>query len=155
MTTTRIWHTEDFESLYWHDIHIYGFHFDSFIPEEGVTDLIFDIDYILKWESVNNELLFTVCRATLRFHKVFGMRFMLDYATPSAGMCPFSIDGIEREFLKHSTDFNSFHWSIKVNWPQGYIEFDSSGFTQTLIGMPVVQSSQSLSSKHRTAPNLP
>lgn len=149
MTTTRFWQTEDFDSLSWHDVHIHGFQLDSFIPDEGVADLIFDIDYILKWENVNNELLFTVCRATLRFHKIFGMKFMLDYATPTAGMCPFLIDGIERESLTYPTGFNSFHWSIKVNWPQGHIEFDSPGFIQTLIGTPIIQSTQSLSSEQR------
>ncbi|QLQ31486.1 MAG: hypothetical protein HZT40_07640 [Candidatus Thiothrix singaporensis] len=149
MTITRLWQTEDFDSLSWHDVHIHGFQLESFITNEGVADIIFDIDYILKWENTNNKLLFTVCRATLRFHKVFGMKFMLDYATPTASMCPFSINGIEREPLTYPTGFNSFHWSIKVNWPQGYIEFDSPGFTQTLIGTPIVQSTQSLSFEER------
>lgn len=149
MTITRLWHTEDFESLSWHDVHIHGFQLDSFTPDEGIADLIFDIDYILKCENINNALVFTVCRATLRFHKVFGMKFVLDYATPTAGMCPFSIDSIERYPLSYPIGFNLFHWSIKINWPQGHIEFDSPGFTQTLIGTPIVQSSQSLSSKQR------
>ncbi|QTR46304.1 hypothetical protein J9253_20425 [Thiothrix litoralis] len=149
MMSKKIWYTSDFESLSWHDVHIHGFKLDSFVPDQGVADLLFDIDYILKWENINNELLFTVCRATLRFHQIFGMRFMLDYATPTAGMCPFSIDGIERRPSKLSTDSESFQWSIKVNWPQGHIEFDSPGFTQTLVGTPIVQSSQSLSSEQR------
>ena len=150
MIDKKTWHTEDFDSLFWHDVNIHGFHLDSFVDDESIADLVFDIDYILKWDNVNNELSFTVCRATLRFHKISGMKFMLDYATPVMGMYPFSIDGIERVPLTHFTDHKYFHWFIKINSPEGYIEFDSPGFTQTLVGQPIVQSSQWLSSEQRS-----
>jgi hypothetical protein len=143
------WNTEDFESLCWHDVHVYGFRLDTFNPEEGSADLIFDIDYILKWDKNEREFQFTVCKAELKFHKTFGLKFMLDYVTPSAGMCPFSIHGIERKPLTFSGGYASFHWSIAVNWPHGSLEFDAPGFTQKLTGKPVVQSGQSLSPEQR------
>ncbi|GEM_PF-691367 len=149
MITKNCWHTEDFDSLFWHDVHIHGFSLDSFIYDEGAADLVLDIDYILNWENVNNKLLFTVCRATLRFHKIFDLRFMLDYVTPTMGMFPFSIDNIQRDLLPSPTGYEFFHWSIKINSPEGYIEFDSPGFKLTLIGSPIVQQSQWLSSEQR------
>ena len=149
MITKNCWHTEDFDSLSWHDVHIHGFHLDSFIYDEGVADLVFDIDYILKWENINNKFLFTLCRSSLRFYKIFNLRFMIDYATPTMGMYPFSIDGIKRDILTYPTGYESFHWSIKINSPQGYIEFDSPGFTQKLVGEPIIHPDQWLLPEQR------
>lgn len=143
------WHTEDFESLSWHDVHVHGLRLDTISRDEGTADLILDIDYILKWEKAANGFVFTVSRAELVFHCVFRLKFALDYATPTAGTSPFSIDGIKREPLNYSTGFTSFRWHIPINWPQGSIEFEAPSFTQTLLGKPVVQSGQSLSSEHR------
>lgn len=150
MTNLGPWHTEDFESLSWHDVHIHGFRLEAFDPNEGTADLVLDIDYILKWQKAGNEFLFTVCRAELRFHKVFGLKLDLDYATPTAGMCPCSIDGIYREPLEFLTGFRSFRWRIPINWPHGSLEFEAPGFTQTLVGKPVIQSAQSLSCEQRS-----
>lgn len=147
------WHTEDFDSLSWHDVHVHGFKFIDFDEDEGTTELILDIDYILKWKKVGNNFHFTVCRAELKFHKVFGLKFELDYKTPTAGMCPFSIDGIERKPLEFSTGYKSFSWSILINWPRGFVEFESPGFTQSLVGKPVIQEHQSLSSEQRENTN--
>jgi len=149
MTNLGPWNTEDFESLSWHDVHVHGFRLDGFKPDEGTANLVLDIDYILKWQETANEFLFTVCRAELKFHKTFGLKFMLDYATPTAGMYPFSIEGIHREPLEYPTGFRSFRWSIPINWPRGSIEFEAPGFTQTLVGEPIIQSGQSLSPEQR------
>lgn len=107
------------------------------------------IDYILRWEKSDGAFLFTVCQAVLRFHKVFNFKMSLDYASPTAGMCPFSIDGIEREPLQCQTGFKSYRWRIAINWPQGKLEFEAPDFTQTLIGSPSVQHSQSLPADER------
>jgi hypothetical protein len=138
------WHTDDFEKMSWHDVHVHGFRFDSFNGDNGSADLVLDIDYILKWEKSDQGFMFTVCRADLRFHDVFGLKFVLDYATPTAGMCPFSIDGIEREPLAFPTGHKSYRWRLPLNWPKGEIEFQAPGFTQTLTGTPHVQPNQSL-----------
>lgn len=99
------WRTEDFDALSWHDVHVHGFRLASFNDEEGSAELVLDIDYILKWENAGNQFKFTVCRASLIFHNTFGLKLNLDYATPTAGMCPFMIDGIRREPLESSAPF--------------------------------------------------
>ena len=79
----------------------------------------------------------------MTFHDVFRLKLELDYETPTAGMCPFSIDGISREPLVFGTGATSFRWRIPVNWPRGSLKFEAPTFTMTLIGEPVVQSGQS------------
>jgi len=145
------WHTEHFDLLSWHDLHVHGFRLESYNGDEGAADLVLDIDYILKWEKVEGQFLFTVCRGELKFHRAFRLKLELDYLTPTAGMCPFSIDGILREALSFPTGFKSFSWRIPINCPKGSIEFEAPGFTLTLIGEPVVQSTQWLSSESRAS----
>ena len=143
------WHTEDFDDLSWHDNHVHGFRLDNFSSEIGAADLILDIDHILKWEKAGSEFQFTVCPATLQFHEAFGLKLMLDYATPTIGMCAFSIDGIERVPLISPNGYRSFRWRIPINCPEGHLEFEAPRFTLALTGMPVTQSQQSLSSEKR------
>lgn len=143
------WGTEDFDAMSWHDVHVHGFRLVRFDEETGTADLVLDIDYILEWRNSDTGLLFTVCQAALRFHRVFGLKFELDYAAPTAGMCPFSIGGIEREVLIAPNGRRSYRWHIPVNWPQGMLEFEASSFTQTLVGEPQVQPAQSLAPEKR------
>jgi len=134
----------------WHDVHVHGIRFATFDESQGTTDLVLDIDYILNWEQDENQFLFTICRAELTFHCAFGLQVSLDYATSSAGMCPFVIDGIHREPLAFPTGYRSFRWNIAINWPLGSIKFDAPSFTQRLIGNPVVKGGkQSLTSEER------
>ena len=147
MTNLGPWYTEDFDSLSWHDAHLYGFRLESFDSEEGAADLIIDMDYILKWDCSGDRPLFTVCKAELIFHKVFGLKINLDYSTPAAGMCPFAIDGIEREPLVFPTGGRSFRWKIPVNWPEGSLCFEAPEFTLTLVEDPVIQTNQWLSQR--------
>ncbi len=146
------WHTEDFDSLSWHDVHVHGLRFASFNEREGAAELVLDIDYILEWQKSGDQVLFTICRADLVFHNAFRLRIELDYLTPTAGMCPFSIDGIYREPLVLAPGFTSFRWRLPINWPRGSLELEAPGFTQTLVGRPVVKAGvQSLSSQERAA----
>ena len=152
MTHLGPWHTEDFDSLSWHDVHVHGLRFASFDEDEGAADFILDIDFILNWEKSADQLLFTICRAELVFHSAYRLKLELDYLTPTAGMCPFAIDGIHREILQFPTGFKSFRWRIPISWPHGSLEFEAPAFTQTLIGKPVVKAgAQSLSSEERTS----
>ena len=143
------WSTDDFELLSWHDVHVHGFRFGAFDNEGGSADLILDIDYILQWHQNQGAFAFTVCPAALRFHAVFGLRITLDYAQPTAGMCPFSIDGIERVPLQFEAGHMSYRWRIPINWPKGEIEFQAPSFTQTLAGVPRRHSQQWLDSADR------
>ena len=83
MTDLGPWHTEDFDSLSWHDVHVHGLRFASFDEDEGTTDLALDIDYILKWEKSADQFLFTICRAELVFHSAFRLKLELDYLVSS------------------------------------------------------------------------
>jgi hypothetical protein len=143
------WRTEDFESLSWHDAHVHGFSLRAIKPDNGSADLVLDIDFILEWDKADRGFQFTVCKAELIFHDVFGLKFSLDYVSQSAGMCSFSIHGIEREQVEYITGLKGFRWRIPINWPKGSIEFEAPGFTQTLIGEPIIQSGQRLSSDQR------
>ena len=150
MNSAGPWTSDDFEAMSWHDVHIHGFRFDSYKEANGSADLVLDLDYILKWEKSGNTFLFTICRADLRFHAVFGLKFSLDYATVTAGMCPFSVGGIEREIVKSSTGHQSYKWRLPINCPKGLLEFEAPGFTQVLTGAPRVKSDrQSLTPEER------
>jgi hypothetical protein len=150
MNSAGPWTTVDFDAMSWHDVHVHGFRFDKFKEDNGSADLVLDIDYILKWDKSGDTFLFTVCRADLRFHDVFGLKLTLDYATPTAGMCPFSVGGIEREVVNSPTGYHSYKWRLPINWPKGSLEFQAPGFTQVLTGTPHVQSGrQSLTPEKR------
>lgn len=149
MTDRGLWRTEDFESLSWHDVHVHGIRFAAFSEDEGAADLVLDIDYILKWETEGDAFVFTVCPAELTFNNAFGLKLELDYKSPTAAMCPFSIQGIQREQLEFATGYKSFRWTIPINWPRGSLEFEASAFTLQLVDTPVVRTGQYLSPKQR------
>lgn len=150
MSSLGPWGIDDFDSLPWHDVHVHGMRFAAFSDAYGSAELVLDVDYILKWEQSGNGFLFTVCPAELVFHGAFGLKLELDYATPSAGMCPFSIDGIERTPMDLPSGARTYRWHIPINWPSGSLKFDALTFTLTLVGAPTVQSSQFLPSEKRT-----
>jgi hypothetical protein len=139
MTSAGPWTIDDFEALSWHDVHVHGFHLDNFKDENGSADLVLDIDYILNWEKFENTFRFTVCRADLRFHDVSSLKFNLDYASVTAGMSAFSVDGIEREAITFPNGYKSYKWRLQINWPKGSLEFQAPGFTQGLTGTPRTQ----------------
>jgi hypothetical protein len=147
------WTTDDFDALSWHDAHVHGWRFQAYCDEEGAADLVLDIDFILQWHEAGECFEFTIAPATLRFHNVFGLRFSIDYAGPSAGMCPFSIDGIERELLTFPTGHVSYNWRLPIQWPRGELTFQSPGFTQTLAGAPRRSRGQWLTPEERSDAN--
>ncbi|TWU48702.1 hypothetical protein Poly51_46030 [Rubripirellula tenax] len=137
---TSTWTETDFDSLGWHDIHVHGFRIVE--GEHGVGDLWLDLDYILEWvppAAKGGAFRFRIAPASLVFRDVTSLRLALDYATPTASMGPFSLDGIEREPISFDNGCNSFRWAINVNWPDGEMTFESPGFTQTLSG-PIIES---------------
>ena len=144
MSEVGPWTNEDFDAMSWHDAYVYGFRLESFDDEKGSADLVLDIDYILKWVKTDDSYLFSVCQAVLRFHEVFGLRFLLDYATPTAGTCPFRLNDIERERLEFPNGYTSYRWRLPFAWPHGEIEFEAPRFTQSLVGTPQLQDSQCL-----------
>jgi len=141
------WSTEDFDSMSWHDVHVHALRIEE--REHGSGELILDIDYILEWRAQGAAFVFRVAPATLRFHGISELRVALDYASPSAGMCPFSLAGIAREVFTYPNGHETFRWLLTVNWPQGEIGFKSPGFTQELAGPEVVGPKQSLAPHER------
>jgi hypothetical protein len=145
------WYTADFEVLSWHDVHVHGFRIVE--GEAGAADLALDLDFILAWLGPEDgRYRFRVAQAILQFHDVFDLRVALDYAACSAGTCPFSIDRIVREPLHggpgdeneeqsddHRFDAGPWRWRVEVNWPEGALEFQASGFSQWLLGDAVEQ----------------
>jgi hypothetical protein len=142
------WTTADFETLSWHDCHVYGFRLEE--GEHGTAEVTFDIDFIVEWLcTTDRSIEFRVAPATLTFHSVFGLRFELDYAAVSAGMTAFSIAAIEREAREHAGAQQSFRWRLPINWPSGLITFESPGFTQVLRRAPILVDRQALLPQER------
>ena len=152
------WHTADFDALSWQDVHVHGFRIVE--GEHGTAELQLDIDFIVEWISAGEVgSRFRVAQAMLQFHAVSGLRFALDYVACSAGMSPFAIDGITREPLREAGDDHDgrddrddrgpWRWRIDVDWPEGFLEFEATGFSQWLVGEVVEQDAQWLQAVDR------
>ena len=148
---TLTWTDADFDSLEWHDVHIHGFHVLE--GEHGTGELWLDLDYILEWVGpcgAGDGYQFRIAPAILKFRDVTSLRFSLDYATPTAAMGPFSIDGIERKPISYGNGCGSYRWTLAINWPAGEITFDSPGFSQSLTGAAIETDSQQLDEAQRS-----
>ncbi len=142
------WYTADFDTLSWHDVRVHGFRIVE--GGQGTAELVLDIDFILEWlPSEDGGYRFRIAQAILQFHDVFGLRFMLDYVACSAGMTAFSIDSIARETIGDDERPQAYRWRIDVNWPEGCLEFEASGFSQWLVGEILEQDGQALEPRQR------
>jgi hypothetical protein len=143
----------DFDTLSWHDCHVWGLALRPGDPDTGDwrSDLILDIDYILEWLcGVDGVTRFRVAPADLAFHGVTDLEIHLDWdAGGQVALHPLSIHGIERAIVSNQKvylDRPYYRWTVGLNWPQGAaIRFGAVGFTLTLRDEPVVTESQSLS----------
>lgn len=145
------WTTADFDAMTWHDCHVHGFHLGAVNEEHGSAELSLDIDFILEWLTLSDQTFqFRVAPATLTFHDVSGLRVLIDYAATTAGMTPFSIDGIEREPIICAGIHTAYRWRLPISWPAGEITFESTGFTQVLIRDPVISQTQGLTTAERS-----
>lgn len=139
----QTWTTSDFDDLCWHDCRIHGFRMGKFDSECGTAEIEFDLDFIVEWHCEDGTCRSRNAPATLTFYDVFGLRIEIDYVVPTAGMTPFSIDGIYRESVSYSTDKPYFCWRLPINWPSGEITFQSSGFSQVMRPEPIETEEQS------------
>jgi hypothetical protein len=145
------WTTAHFNDLSWHDNRVHSITIRE--GEHGSGEFTLDIDFILQWlYAPDGTCRFHVAPATLTFHDMSHLKIALDYDTPGAGICPFSIAGIDRFVHVYPNGLHSFRWHIKVNWPQGELGFLASGFTQHLRRPPIETAGQYLSSKERQHP---
>ena len=125
--TDRVWSDAEYDAMSWHDNAIHGIRFIE--GQDGCGELVLDIDYILEWIKVENHFTFRCQPATLTFHGVSDPRMTIDYASQSAGLTPFSIDGIERR-SEQRVGYVAHIWKIPINWPAGEITFEATGFEQ-------------------------
>lgn len=141
------WSTDDYDSMGWHDVHVHALRIEE--GEHGGGELVLDVDYILEWYNDKPSITFRIAPAILRFHQISGLRIALDYATPGAAVCPFSLDDITREIVALPQGCQWFRWRLAINWPQGEITFDGAGFTLELVGPEVTGSRQWLLPEER------
>ena len=138
------WTDADFDRISWHDNHVHGFRIEE--GEHGTCTLFLDIDHIVEWlPPEDDRFSFMIAPATLAFTGVFGLKIHLDWATIGAGMTPFSLSQITRTRL----DYPGWSWAIEVNWPEGVISFEATGFTQVLRGAPIRSWGQCLTTAER------
>lgn len=157
MTSVR--HTEaDFESLSWHDCHIWGVELRVGDPEvdDWTSDLVLDVDFITEWIcGTDGDAKFRVAPATLAFHGVTDARIGVDWGDSEfrTALSVASIDRIERDRIEDQKIFLDrpyYSWRIELNWPRGgEIAFGAVGFTQTLLAEPILTDQQQLSRSER------
>src|SRR5688500_7428649 len=114
-----------FETLSWHDCHIWRIEFRTGDPAENAwtSRLALRIDYIVEWLcSADRTFTFRLAPALLVFHDVSAPRIAVDWATngESAPIQDVVIDRIERE-LDESAGLAVpyYRWTIQMNWPAG------------------------------------
>jgi len=132
----------------WHDCHVHALRIVK--GEHGTGELELDLDYILEWRTEKDKFSFLLVPATLKFHKVFGLRITLDWATPTAGMGPFSLAAVEKSVEDQGHHVATL-WHLLLNWPEGSLKFEAEGFTQVAWGREVVSSNQFLTQGERVA----
>jgi hypothetical protein len=149
----------DFESLSWHDCHLWRIDLVVGDPDQGdwASDLTLGLDFIVEWLcGVQGGARFRVAPATLVFHGVTDPRIAIDWGEPrsQAALHLISIDRIERERVQEQKvylDRPYYRWRIMLNWPGGgEIAFGAVGFTQTLLAEPVLCEGQHLSHRERS-----
>lgn len=148
------WTDEHFDELCWHDNHVHGIRVESDVPEHGTGRLTLDLDYIREWicpSGPGGRYRFKVVPANLTFVGVSDLKIEIDWAAATAGMTPFSIEGIERKKLEYPNGSTSWAWRIKVNWPLGAITFHGPSFVMTASGPEVETDDPCLLPEHRGA----
>ena len=140
------WTQHDFSEMSWHDNHVHALRLVE--GPHGAGELILDLDYILEWIKEPDGYKFRIIPVTLKFVEVTNLRISIDYATPTAGLGPFSIHSIERQTEPRGR-YVAEIWKISINWPAGEITFEAHGYEQHAIGAAVVSTSQYLSPEER------
>jgi hypothetical protein len=140
------WTDEDFDEMSWHDNHVHSFHV---IEGELGGTLVLDLDYIVEWLKHGDRYQFRIIPSTLSFFDVAGLQIQLDYHRSDAALGPFSMDRIIRTTEKRERRAATL-WRVLFNWPDGYISFEASGFSQVGRGTPILANQQRLLASERT-----
>lgn len=153
------WYTADFDQLSWRDVRVHGFRLIE--NGDGSAELQLDVDFILERPAAEGGP-YRLAQAMLQFHEASALRISLDYVACSAGMSAFAIEGVSRAPLRDpaaddapadaasaEADTGPWRWRVDVHWPDGFLEFESSGFSQWLVGEVVEQDAPSLAPAER------
>lgn len=143
----------DFENLSWHDNYIHGF---AIRQEQWEAELVIDLDFVLgcTGDAITSPK-YWLSPATLAFKDVTNLKMHIDWS-PSGPRCLIhcaSIDCIVRTspvVPPGCCGWPAHQWRIDINWPKnGCIEFNASGFVQTLRSKPVLWDSDLLPASQR------
>jgi hypothetical protein len=142
------WTDAQFEEMSWHDNHVHALEVRD--GEHGAGEFLLGLGYILEClPPEDGRYFFLIAPARLHFRNVTNLRFAVDWATPSAALCPFSLAGITREAHEYTESMGTHRYAIEINWPEGAISFVSGGFEQTLTGAVVRAGEQFLTYEER------
>jgi hypothetical protein len=153
-----MWTNADFDTLSWHDCHIWGIDVRAGNADEGdwTSDLALDIDYIVEWVCApDTPTQFRVAPASLVFHGVTDLRINITWQPTGfqVSLHPVSIAQIERRPIENQKVFLDrpyYSFRIVTNWPDGgEVAFGAVGFTQTLRADPVTIDDQRLTLRSR------
>lgn len=148
----------DFDSLSWHDCHLWGIELRAGDAETGdwTSDLALDIDLIVEWIcGPEGSMRFRVAPATLIFHGVTDLSIAVTQEQQGAQVAlhPWSMDRVERTPVadrKLYLDRPYYRGLISLNWPKrGEILFGAWSFTQTLRAEPLLTERQHLARLQR------
>lgn len=141
------WTELEFNEMSWHDNHVHGMSLSE--GEHGSGTVTFDIDYIVEWiKQESGDIGFRIAPASLIFHEVTNLEIHVDYSKLSAALVPFSLDSITRTEEKRAR-YTATVWKLKLNWPEGFISFEASGYLQVLRMDPIVTTQQLLNKEER------
>lgn len=133
--THGTWTEAHFESMSWHDNHVHALRIVE--GAYGAGQLVLDVDYIVEWRCNADNGRFRIVPAELTFNEVTHLRIAIDYASQTAGLVPFSIEAIDRQFEQRER-YVAQCWTIRLNWPRGEIAFEAAGFEQRALGQAVL-----------------
>jgi len=131
----RIWTERDFGQLGWHDCRLY-----SMVNDYNEFNFKLDLDYILKWEKVNNELKgFWVSPCDL----IFQNYSFLEINIVNEGTTDTIISNVSMNLIGTTPNgkFNAYQFTIELNG-ENYISVKATGFKQVLRKNPILLSNQ-------------
>ena len=136
--------TDDFEKMCWYDCKIHSVAFDEFNYK-----LLFDIDYIFKWEGPESDgyYRFWISPVTLIFENVYDIDINLDFGLGTI------IENLER--TNPSKPLNSDYIKKDIEWEwiietkNGRIGFKSVGYSQYIRKAPVYKMAQEIGFEER------
>jgi hypothetical protein len=153
----KIYTTDDFETMSWHDNLIRGFAFHRDFNNENskfISDFVLNIDFIVEWLCTpNQQCQFKISPATLTFHDVTDLYIHIDpgrktYQSVIDDLTIHNIERIPMEDQKVCLDRPYYLWTIHLDLmmssPGSQITFGASGFTQKLLKAPILCDDQQI-----------